>query len=53
MESKGKFRPDPDLRLMDQVRQVLTYHHFPYRTEQTICNWILQSIKFHGTKTYP
>jgi hypothetical protein len=35
MESKEKFRPDTDLRLMDQVRQVLRYHHYAYRTEQT------------------
>ena len=26
MENKKKFRPDPDLKLMDQVRQVLRYH---------------------------
>jgi hypothetical protein len=35
MENSIKFRPDPKLRLMDQVRQVLRYHHYAYRTEQT------------------
>ena len=53
MESKEKFRPDPNLRLMDQVRQVLRYHHYAYRTEHTYCDWILRFIKFHGCKTHP
>ncbi len=38
MENKSKFRPDPDLKLMDQVRQVLRYHHYSYRTEKTYCD---------------
>lgn len=38
---------------MDQVRQVLRYHHYAYRTEQTYCEWILRYIKFHGSKTHP
>lgn len=53
MESKGKFKPDPDLRLMDQVRQVLRYHHYAYRTEQAYCDWILRFIRFHGSRTHP
>lgn len=53
MESKPKFRPDSKLRLMDQVRQVLRYHHYAYRTEQTYCEWILRYVKFHGGKTHP
>ena len=31
MENKPKFKPDPKLKLMDQVRQVLRYHHYAYR----------------------
>jgi integrase len=30
MENKPKFKPNPKLRLMDQVRQVLRYHHYSY-----------------------
>jgi integron integrase len=52
-KSKAKFKPDPKLKLMDQVCQVLRYHHYAYRTEQTYCNWILRFIKFHGSKTHP
>jgi len=33
MEIKKKFHPDPWLRLMDQVRRVMRYHHYAYRTE--------------------
>ena len=43
MENKNKsiFKPDQKLKLMDQVRQVLRYHHYAYRTEQTYCDWII------------
>jgi hypothetical protein len=37
MESKKKnthkFQPNPGLKLMDQIREVLRYHHYAYRTE--------------------
>ena len=47
------FRPDPKLKLMDQVRQVLRYHHYAYRTEKSYCDWIIRYIKFHGGNTHP
>jgi integron integrase len=53
MEGKAKFKPDPGLRLMDQVRQVLRYHHYAYRMEQAYCDWILRFVKFHGSQTHP
>ncbi len=53
MESKMKFRPDPNLKLMDQVRQVLRYHHYKYRTEQTYCDWILRYLRFHHCRKHP
>jgi len=53
MENSKNFRPDPELRLMDQVRQVLRYHHYAYRTEQTYCDWIMRYIRYHGRKTHP
>ena len=53
MENSKKLRPDPELRLMDQVRQVLRYHHYAYRTEQTYCDWIMRCIRHHGSKTHP
>lgn len=53
MDNQVKFTPNPDLRLMDQVREVLRYHHYAYRTEQTYCKWILRYIHFFGGKTHP
>ena len=53
MESQLKFRPNPELKLMDQVREVLRYHHYAFRTEQTYCNWILRYIRFHGSTVHP
>ena len=38
---------------MDQVREVLRYHHYAYRTEQAYCDWILRYIKYHGSKNHP
>jgi len=53
MENKRRFRPDPDLKLMDQVRQVLRYHHYAYRTENTYCDWIVRYVKYFGAKKHP
>jgi integron integrase len=38
---------------MDQVREVLRYHHYAYRTEQTYCQWILRYIHYFRGKTHP
>jgi hypothetical protein len=53
MKSKIKFKPNPKYPLMDQVREVLRYYHYAYRTEQSYSSWILQYIKFYGGKTHP
>ena len=53
MEEKGKFRPDPELKLLDQVREVLRYHHYAYRTEQTYCAWIVRFLRHYGMKRHP
>jgi len=53
MEINIKFKPNPEYRLMDQVREVLRYYHYAYRTEQSYSSWILQYIKFYGGKTHP
>ena len=53
MNVKQKFRPDQNLKLLDQIKQVLRYHHYSYRTEQTYCNWIVKFLKFHQLKKHP
>jgi len=57
MESQKKntptFRPNPGLTLMDQVREVLRYHHDADRTEQTSGQWILRDLQYVCGKTPP
>lgn len=38
---------------MDQVREVLRYHHGAYRTEQTCCAWIRRFVHSYGAKIHP
>jgi integron integrase len=51
--SKPKFRPNPGLTLMDQVREVLRYDHYAYRTEQTSGPWRRRDLQYFGGKTPP
>lgn len=53
MENKAKFKPNPELKLIEQVREVSRYHHYSYRTEQTYCHWIKRYIYFYGGKKHP
>lgn len=53
MEKKRKFQPNQDSKLMDQVKEVLRYYHYAYRTEQTYCHWIKRYLKFYGLKKHP
>jgi len=53
MAQKPKFKPNPKLKLMDQVREVLRYYHYAYRTEFNYCHWVLRFIHFYGGKTQP
>ena len=50
---KQKFRPNPKLKLMEQVHEVLRYHHYAYKTEQTYSQWILRYIHFFECKIHP
>ncbi len=45
---RDKYKPKAE-KLVDQVREVLRFHHYAYRTEQTYVSWILRYIKFYGT----
>jgi len=51
--TQPKFRPNPGLKLMDQVREVLRYYRDAYRTEQTYGHWILRYLHDCGGKTHP
>ncbi len=39
--------PNPKLKLLDQVREVMRLRHYSIRTEQTYCDWIRRYIRFH------
>jgi integrase len=52
-EKGGSFRriaeafvPNPKLKLLDQCREVMRFHHLAYRTEQTYLDWIRRYIVF-------
>lgn len=53
MDKPPRFRPNPDLKLMDQVREVLRYYNYAYKTEQVYCHWVLRYIRYFGGKTHP
>ncbi len=42
--------PNPKLKLMDQVREVLRVLHYAIRTEQAYCDWIRRYIRFHSMR---
>jgi len=48
-----KFTPDPNLKLMDQVVQVLRYHHYAYRTEKIYWDWIVRFLKYFNYEKHP
>ena len=43
--------PNPKLKLLDQVREVLRLRHYSTRTEQSYCDWVRRYIRFHGMKS--
>ena len=44
-----QFRPKSG-RLLDQVREVLRYHHYALTTERSYIGWIKQFIRFNELK---
>ena len=53
MGDTAKFHPNPDLKLMDQVRETLRYYQYRYRTEKTYCDWIKRYLKFFNYEMHP
>ena len=46
---KEKYRPRSQ-KLLDQVKEVMRYHHYSYRTEQLYVKWIYDFIVFNEMK---
>lgn len=43
--------PNPKLRLMEQVREVLRVKHYSIRTERCYCDWIGRYVRFHRMRS--
>jgi integron integrase len=44
------FFPNPKVKLLDQVREVMRFRHYAIRTEETYIQWIRQFIFFHNKR---
>jgi len=44
------FVPNPKLKLLDQVSEVMRFKHYSLRTEQTYREWIKRFILFNGKR---
>jgi integron integrase len=44
------FIPNPKVKLLDQVREVMRFRHYAIRTEETYIQWIRQFIFFHNKR---
>ncbi len=42
--------PNPKLKLLDQVREVMRLKHYSIRTERTYCDWVRRYVQFHHMK---
>ena len=40
--------PNPKLKVLDPVREVMRLKYYSIRTETADCDWIRRYIKFHG-----
>src|SRR5471030_1719509 len=47
---REKLVPNPKLRLREQVREVMRFHHYSIRTEESYWQWIKRFIFFHGKR---
>ena len=43
--------PNPMLKPLDQVREVMRLKHYSIRTERCYCDWIRRYVHFHGMKS--
>jgi hypothetical protein len=46
-KSSSGIIPNPKLKLLDQVREVMRLLHYAISTERSYCDWIRRFIRFH------
>ncbi len=44
---REQFVPNPNARLREQVHEVMRFHHYSFRTEETYWLWMRRFIFFH------
>ena len=44
--------PNPKAKLLEQVREVMRFHHYSIRTERTYCQWIRRYLAFHRLRDW-
>lgn len=47
----GLVQPNPKLKLLDQVREVMRLKHYSLHTERSYRDWIRRYVKFHGMRS--
>jgi site-specific recombinase XerD len=47
---RERFIPNPKLKLLDQVSEVMRFKHYSIRTETCYRDWIKRYILFHGKR---
>lgn len=47
VEKRPVLVPNPKARLLDQIREVMRFHHYSYRTEKTYSQWVRRYLAFH------
>jgi len=43
--------PNPKLKSLDQVREVMRFKHYSIRIERCYCDWIRRYIHFRGMRS--
>src|SRR5438132_8823755 len=43
--------PNPKLKLLEQVREVMRLKHYSIRTERCYCDWIRRYVRYHRMKS--
>jgi integron integrase len=43
--------PNPKLKLLDQMREVMRVKHYSIRTERSYCDWVRRYVQFHQMKS--
>lgn len=46
-EKRSVLVPNPKAKLFDQIREVMRFHHYSYRTERTYSQWVRRYLTFH------